>query len=97
MHYLIEETGSDLSPSDIDMLQRVFERTCILAQLSKRSAGGDRIARFLVDEFRLGHTDEACLLECALWFTKRRSPKSENLEHGPAWIARTRHGRLDGG
>jgi len=97
MHYLIEKTGCDLSPSDIDLLQRVFEKTCFLAQLSKHSAGGDQVARFLVDEFRLGHTDEACLLECALWFAKRRPPKSEHLERGPDWIARTRHGRLDGG
>ncbi|WP_158665288.1 hypothetical protein [Ensifer adhaerens] len=55
------------------MLQGIYDKVCLVTALPKRSARSNQLARFLVEEFRLGHTDEACLLECALWFAKKPS------------------------
>ena len=68
MYTLPNLTGHNLSPHDIVVVRRVFEATC-----SKKRPGGhaDRLARFIMDEFRFGNTDEASLLECALWHETR--------------------------
>ncbi|SDA91511.1 hypothetical protein [Sinorhizobium sp. NFACC03] len=68
MYMLPNLTGHNLSPHDIVVVRRVFEATC-----SKKRPGdhADRLARFIMDEFRFGNTDEASLLECALWHETR--------------------------
>lgn len=68
MYTLPNLTGHNLSPHDIVVVRRVFEATC-----SKKRPGdhADRLARFIMDEFRFGNTDEASLLECALWYETR--------------------------
>ncbi len=73
MYRLSEVPSCDLSPEDIVMLQGIYDKVCLVTALPKRSARSNQLARFLVEEFRLGHTDEACLLECALWFAKKPS------------------------
>lgn len=77
MYFHSGDLDCTLGPKDVEMLHRVFERTCFLAGIPKLSDRGNQLARFLIDEFRFGHTDEACLLECALWFTKRHARQSE--------------------
>ena len=71
MYTLPNLTGHNLSPHDIVVVRRVFEATC-----SKKRPGdhADRLARFIMDEFRFGNTDEASLLECALWHETRGIP-----------------------
>lgn len=77
MYFHSDDLDCTLGPKDVEMLQRVFEKTCFLAGFPKCSDQGDQLARFLIDEFRFGHTDEACLSEWALWFTKRQLRQSE--------------------
>jgi hypothetical protein len=92
MYFLSIGPGGSFSPDDLDILQRVFERACFLTAVPKRSACSDRLARFLIEEFRLGHTDESCLLECALWFAKGLSQKKSPPEN---WKWDGIHGTAD--
>lgn len=73
MHVLSRFTHFEPGAEASKMLQRVFDRACLLSALPKRSDRSDHLARFLIDEFHLGQTDEECLLECALWFARRPS------------------------
>lgn len=92
MYFHSDDLDCTLGPKDVEMLHRVFERTCFLAGIPKISDRGSQLARFLIDEFRFGHTDEACLLECALWFTKRdaRQSKFPTSRRGPGELSRVR-------
>jgi hypothetical protein len=91
MYFHSDDLNCALGPKDVEMLHRVFERTCFLAGFPKLSKRGNQLARFLIDEFRVGHTDEACLLECALWFTKRDTRQSEfSSRRGLGEISRVR-------
>ena len=83
MYFHSDDLDCTLGPKEVEMLHRVFERACSLAGFPKRSDRGYQLARFLIDEFRFGHTDEACLLECALWFTKRRGRELEFSKPSP--------------
>ncbi|MCY1326959.1 hypothetical protein D9M69_124770 [compost metagenome] len=64
-------TGHNLSPHDIVVVRRVFEATCSKICIQRPGDHADRLARFIVDEFGFGNTDEASLLECALWHETR--------------------------
>jgi hypothetical protein len=78
--YLLGELVSIPDPVDRAMLQRVFATACLLEQVEIPSPRGAQLVRFLLDEFRLGQTEEACLLECAIWFAKRRP----EIPHAPS-------------
>ena len=66
MHTLPSLTGHHLSPQDLAVVRRVFEATCLKTRIQERGIQADRLARFIMDEFRFGNTDEGSLLECAL-------------------------------
>ncbi|KQW46849.1 hypothetical protein ASD02_34890 [Ensifer sp. Root1252] len=94
MHTLPSLTGHHLSPRDLSAVRRVFEATCLKTRLDGRGIQADRLARFILDEFRFGNTDEASLLECALWHeTRRTPPKAKNHSIVDMRTARTREGR----
>ncbi|KOF12848.1 hypothetical protein AC244_33095 [Ensifer adhaerens] len=94
MHTLPSLTGHHLSPRDLSVVRRVFEATCLKTRLQERGIQADRLARFIMDEFRFGNTDEVSLLECALWHETRRIPsKAKNHSVVDIRTARTREGR----
>ncbi|MNL50293.1 hypothetical protein D3C87_1732970 [compost metagenome] len=91
MHDLPQTSGRQLSPDDIEMLQRVFDATCFAARMQRRGERADRLAKFIMDEFRIGNSDERTLLECALWRERRRIPvpaRAEEPETIDIWVAR---------
>ncbi|OCP23146.1 MULTISPECIES: hypothetical protein [unclassified Ensifer] len=89
MHDLPEASGSELSPDDIEMLQRVFDATCFAAHVPRRGESANRLAKFIMDEFRIGNSNERTLLERALWRELRRMPsKTEEMETVDIWVAR---------
>ncbi|MGF6175149.1 hypothetical protein ABIE33_003457 [Ensifer sp. 4252] len=97
MHTLPSLTGHHLSPQDLAVVRRVFEATCLKTRIQERGIQADRLARFIMDEFRFGNTDEGSLLECALWHETRRipsKPKSHSIVD--TRTARTREGRDPG-
>lgn len=103
MHTLPSLTGHHLSPRDLSVVRRVFEATCLKTRLQERGIQADRLARFIVDEFRFGNTDEVSLLECALWHVEcalwhetRRIPSKAKASIVDIRTARTREGRDPG-
>ncbi|WP_457584381.1 hypothetical protein [Ensifer canadensis] len=89
MHDLPQASGRQLSPDDIEMLQRVFDATCFSARVPRRGERANRLAKFIMDEFRIGNGDERTLLECALWRERRRiPPRTEETETVDIWVAR---------
>ncbi|MBP1874909.1 hypothetical protein LPJGGPFB_02706 [Ensifer adhaerens] len=89
MHDLPQASGRQLSPDDIEMLQRVFDATCFAARVPRRGERAERLAKFIMDEFRIGNIDERTLLECALWRERRRiAVNTEELETVEIWVAR---------
>lgn len=88
MHDLPQTSGRQLSPDDIEMLQRVFDATCFAAHVPRRGERANRLAKFIMDEFRVGNGDERALMECALWRERRRlPPRTEDAETVDIWIA----------
>lgn len=65
MHTLPSLKGHHLSPHELSVIRRVFEATCLKTRSPACGIQADRLARFIMDEFRFGNTDEASLLECA--------------------------------
>ncbi|MNL42718.1 hypothetical protein D3C87_1651890 [compost metagenome] len=66
-----DQSGSELAPDQIDTLQRIFDRICFEARIPRQDTRAGRLAKFLMDEFRFGNTDELALTECGRWFCKR--------------------------
>ena len=50
--------GAVLGPSDLDFLQRVFDRICEGRSLSRTSAKAEAVAASLVRLWQSGHSDE---------------------------------------
>ncbi|OMQ33900.1 hypothetical protein [Ensifer sp. 1H6] len=97
MHTLPSLKGHHLSPHELSVVRRVFEATCLKTRIQARDIQADRLARFIMDEYRFGNTDEASLLECALWHETRRIPsKAKNRSIVDIRTARTREGRDPG-
>lgn len=97
MHTLPSLKGHHLSPHELSVIRRVFEATCLKTRSPACGIQADRLARFIMDEFRFGNTDEASLLECALWHeTRRIPPKAKNHSIVDMRTARTREGRDSG-
>ncbi|MGH6806205.1 MAG: hypothetical protein ACREEJ_05030 [Ensifer adhaerens] len=64
------------SPAEIAMLQRVLNTACLAARMQRTDYRADRLAKFIIGEFRGGTRDEAALCERALWFERRSAPWS---------------------
>lgn len=89
MHDLPQASGRQLSPDDIEMLQRVFDATCFAARVPRRGERANGLAKFIMDEFCIGNGDERRLLECALWRERHMMPpKTEEMETVDIWVAR---------
>ncbi|WP_112833570.1 hypothetical protein [Ensifer sp.] len=89
MQDLPHNSGRQLSPDDIEMLQRVFDATCFAARVPRRGERANRLAKFIMDEFRIGNGSERALLECALWRERRRlPPRTPEAETVDIWVAR---------
>lgn len=86
-----EQSGFELAPDDIDMLRRVFDRICIEARLPRQDARAGHLARFLMDEFRVGNTDEAALTECGRWLCKRGRSTHHVPSSAKEQMRQTRH------
>ena len=71
MHTLPNLTGHNLSHQDIVVVRRVFEAICSKTCIQRPGARADRLAKFIMDEFGFGNTDEASLLESGLWHETR--------------------------
>ena len=64
------EKGAQISPDELDMLQRTFDRVCIWCSIPRYGKRADRLARHITDQFRKGLSDEAALFENAMWLEK---------------------------
>lgn len=83
-----------LGPHDLALIRRVFETARAKARIPRLSRHADRLASFIADEYRFGNTDEASLLECALWFGTARIPSAlGEASIADTQVAATRHGR----
>lgn len=71
-----DQSGFEFAPDQIETLQRIFDRICFEARIPRIDNRAGRLAKFLMDEFRLGNTDEVALTECGRWFCRRNCPTS---------------------
>lgn len=71
-----------ISPSDLNLLQEIFERVCMWCQIERPSERADRLATYLMHEFRAGLRDEAALFEAAMWRESARGDEQPTHEHG---------------
>jgi hypothetical protein len=55
-------------------LQRIFDRICFEASIPRHGDRASRLARFLMDEFKVGNKDEWALTECGRWFCRPATP-----------------------
>ncbi|CAN7642575.1 MULTISPECIES: hypothetical protein [Ensifer] len=69
-----DQSGFELAPEQLDTLQRIFDRICFETRIPRQDIRAGRLAKFLMDEFRFGNTDELALTECGRWFCRRASP-----------------------
>ncbi|WP_457588440.1 hypothetical protein [Ensifer canadensis] len=85
-----DQSGFGLAPDQIEILQSIFDRICVEARIPRYDPRAGRLAKFLMDEFRFGNTDELALTECGRWFCKRASPRNRSVppEHP---LGQTRH------
>lgn len=55
-------------------LHRIFDRICFEASIPRDGDRASRLAKFLMDEFKVGNKDEWALTECGRWFCRRAAP-----------------------
>jgi len=86
-----DQSGFEFAPEQIDTLQRIFDRICFAARISRQDVRAGRLAKFLMDEFRFGNTDELALTECGRWFCRRASSRQREASREPSTQRHTRH------
>lgn len=57
--------AAELQEDEIDLLRSVFGRLCIEYEIATQGEQAEHLARFLLQELRLGVRDEESLLEAA--------------------------------
>lgn len=62
-----QNQGGQVSLSELEYLQRIFDRVCMWCHIQRPSKRADLLARYLMDEFRAGNREEAALFEAAMW------------------------------
>jgi hypothetical protein len=67
IHEIAGEVDGQISPDELDMLQRTFDRVCIWCNIPRYGKRADRLARQLTGQFRSGISDETALFESAMW------------------------------
>ncbi len=67
MQEVAGEPTTEISPDELDMLQRTFDRVCIWCSIPRYGKRAHRLARYITDQFRHGVSDEAALFESAMW------------------------------
>lgn len=75
------------SPTELNFLQAVFDRVCIWCQIDRPSERDDRLANYLLHEYRAGSRDETALFEAAMWREAGRSKAGPMHEHDKGLIA----------
>ncbi|KOF15520.1 hypothetical protein AC244_22370 [Ensifer adhaerens] len=66
-----DQSGFEIAPDQIDLLQKIFDQICFEAHISRQDVRAGRLAKFLMDELRVGNADELALIECGRWFCRR--------------------------
>ncbi|WP_426289728.1 hypothetical protein ACN9MC_35060 (plasmid) [Ensifer adhaerens] len=70
-----------ISPTELDFLQGIFDRVCTWCHIDRPSERADRLATYLLHEFRVGIRDETALFEAAMWRESGRSKSEPTHEH----------------
>ncbi|MBZ7927144.1 hypothetical protein LAC81_34910 (plasmid) [Ensifer adhaerens] len=70
-----------ISPTELNFLQRIFDRVCMWCQIDRPSERADRLATYLLHEYRAGIRDETALFEAAMWREADRSKAGPMHEH----------------
>lgn len=74
--HLAKNLDCAFSPAEIAMLQRVLDTACLAAGMPRSDDRADRLAKFIIGEFRSGTRSEAALCERAMWFERRSASSS---------------------
>ncbi|KSV66081.1 hypothetical protein N183_33585 [Sinorhizobium sp. Sb3] len=61
------EPAFQISPDELDMLQRTFDRVCTWCSIPRYGKRAQMLARNIIEQFRNGVSDEAALFESAMW------------------------------
>lgn len=76
---IARQEGAQISPDELDMLQRTFDRVCIRCSIPRYGKRSDRLARHITDQFRKGVRDETALFENAMWLEQNsRTPRNRS-------------------
>ncbi len=86
-----DQSGFEFAPEQIDSLQRIFDRICFETRIPRHDVRAGRLAKFLMDEFRFGNTDELALTECGRWFCKRASSRQRDVSREQHSEKQARH------
>lgn len=63
----LQDENGQVSPSDLEYLQRIFDRVCMWCHIERPSKRADLLAHYLMNEFRAGNREETALFEAAMW------------------------------
>ncbi|WDZ81870.1 hypothetical protein PWG15_33760 (plasmid) [Ensifer adhaerens] len=66
-HRVAADPTIHISPDELDMLQRTFDRVCLWCSIPRYGKRAERLARHLTNQFRDGVNDEAALFDSAMW------------------------------
>lgn len=73
-----------ISPTELNFLQRIFDRVCMWCQIDRPSERADRLATYLLHEYRAGIRDETALLkqQCGARRTVQRPARCMSMTKG---------------
>lgn len=56
---LADNATQQISPTELEFLEGIFDRVCMCCDIERPSERADQLARFIVNEFRAGVREEA--------------------------------------
>ncbi|KOF17681.1 hypothetical protein AC244_16775 [Ensifer adhaerens] len=89
---LPDPSAGNLSATEAEMLQRIFNRVCVEERIPKMDIRAERLAKFIIDEFDVGNREEESLLECARWLVRcKKKPPVRTPAFVKKMVAKRRH------
>ncbi len=76
MQEITTDSTIKISPNELDMLQRTFDRVCTWCSIPRYGKRAERLARHITEQFSTGLRDESALFESAMWLDRNSDAAS---------------------
>ena len=83
MLHLTDKASHQVSPTELELLQDIYDRVCMWCNIARPSARSEGLARFIMDEFHAGNRTCATLFASAMWREAKRSSVERREKHQP--------------